>query len=191
MTSSARSGRPRQRAVAAEILLAARWVAGTLPVPETQESDGLPEHIRHLREAHRCVGAGVRGRGRILGIAAVGDQPDRAEYRRSASGNRGRCRHHVAVADRVPVRSRGCSTDDSISSSTFDCRTISGNRRDFWSSATAFGPPRPVPAENRSRPRRSGRWCMVNPARTLGIVERDNPPSVGHLGRLVVTEWDG
>jgi hypothetical protein len=190
VTTSARSGRPKQRAVAAEILLSTRWIAGTLPVPETQS---LTDFLNTSGAFVKLTDASVPGLERAAEFLALQRSavslvaPTVPEERVETEGGAG-----ITSPWRI-----ACVFEQGILYGRLDflvnlrlsdyLRQQAGFlvvRDGVWASAAgAEGAPMPS----------GGHWpvVLVNPARALGVVEGDNPPGAGHPGRLAATEWGG
>lgn len=193
MTSSARSARPKQRTVAAEILVATRWVSGTLPVPELQS---LTDYLNTAGAFVKLTDATVPGLERPTDFFAV--QRSAIDLVAPASED-----------DRIETDGGAGITSPWRIACLFELGILYG-RLDFlvnlrlsdylrqqvgflvvrdgvWA-PTVDAPGAALPSAGLPR---STRWpvVLVNPARVLGIVEGDNPPGSGHPGRLAVTEW--
>lgn len=187
MTNSARSGRPKQRAVAAEILLSTRWISGTLPVPELQSlTDYLNTSGAFVKLTDATV-PGLEGAPEFLALQRSAISlvaPTALEERVETEGGAG-----ITSPWRI-----ACLFDQGILYGRLDflvnlrlsdyLRQQAGFlvvRDGVWAAAGSGAAPHPS----------ANRWpvVLVNPARALGIVEGDNPPGSGHPGRLAATEW--
>jgi len=190
VTSSARSARPKQRAVAADILLSTRWIAGALPVPELQS---LTDYLNTSGAFVKLTDASV---------PSLERSPEFLAVQRSAIG----LVAPVVQDDRIETEGGAGITSPWRIACLFEHGILYG-RLDFlvnlrlsdylrqqagflvvrdgvWADGgpaggTAAGAPR------------ASQWpiVLVNPTRVLGIVEGDNPPGSGHPGRLAATEW--
>lgn len=186
-SSSARSRRPKQRAVTAEILLATRWISGTLPVPEMQS---LTDYLNNAGAFVKLTDASVPGFDGAAEFLALQRSaisliaPSTLEERVETEGGAG-------ITSPWQI---ACMFEQGILYGRLDflinlrlsdyLRQQAGFlvvRDGTWAGTGSDGRPGPAMAQ----------WpvVLVNPARALGIVERDNPPSAGHPGRLPATEW--
>ena len=189
-TNSARSARPKQRAVAAEILLSTRWIAGTLPVPELQS---LTDYLNTAGGFVKLTDAVVPGldhptdflavQRSAIGLLAPADQEERIETEGGAG---------ITSPWRIT-----CLFEHGILHGRLDF-LVNLRLSDYLRQQAGFLVVRDgvwVDAVGAVSPSvgapRATQWpvVLVNPARVLGIVEGDNPLGAGHPGRLVATEW--
>ena len=186
MSSSARGARPKQRAVAAEILLSTRWISGTLLVPELQS---LTDYLNTAGTFVKLVDTSVPGLERPAEFLAVQRAsvglvaPSAPEDLVETEGGAG-----ITSPWRI-----ACFFEQGILYGRLDF-LVNLRLSDYLRQQTGFLVVRDgvwAAADSAIDASPTGRWpvVLVNPARVLGIVEGDNPPGAGHPGRMPATEW--